>query len=74
MGVGCVLKSQQNTTITGLGKIRPIFELRPLMPNKNVPTEAVERLSMAMNVVQSFCSKVEAKRNESEQRHPSFSQ
>jgi hypothetical protein len=54
--------------MTSLSNIKAVFELKPLTTetSDDVPEEAAEASSMAMNVVQTFYSMVESKRNESE--------
>src|ERR1700691_2577737 len=60
----------QRGDIAALAKLKAVFELKPLVQSINdmddVPNEAIGSLSMAMNIIQAFFAKVEAKHNESE--------
>jgi hypothetical protein len=54
--------------IASLSKTKAVFELKPLTTNTwdDIPLEAADASSMAMNTLQTFYSMVENKRNASE--------
>jgi hypothetical protein len=60
----------QRGDIAALAKLKAVFELKPLIQDidntDDIPNEAIGSSSMAMNIIQTFFAKVEAKRNESE--------
>jgi hypothetical protein len=56
--------------ISALKKMKAQFELKPLIAEghnvDDLPESAVNSSAMAMNILQTFFSEIEAKRNESE--------
>jgi hypothetical protein len=49
-----------------LGKIKAVFQLSPLtvLSTHDLPTEAIDCSAMAINILHTFYSTVEKKRNE----------
>ena len=56
--------------IGALAKVKAVFDLKPLIANfkhiDDIPKEAIDSSSMAMNIIQTFFANVKDKCNESE--------